>query len=199
MIYLPVFLAGAVCAANLRRVHSAAETINESPRRAVWWALVLAASVLCISGYRTIGNLDLVKPWTIINHVGPWMTVVGCMGIVFLAFGSMRAQALLNGRLGQWLGRISFSLYLVHVPIIVTMAFALGGTLWWVAILLGIPLSLAFAAFFTWFIEHPAQRLAKYSGRWLADRFGQKMPTQLTDGSLSADGLRTKPESTDRV
>lgn len=44
------------------------------------------------------------------------LAVVGCMGIVFVAIGWPEANRILNSSWIQWMGRVSFGLYLIHVP-----------------------------------------------------------------------------------
>jgi len=64
----------------------------------------------------------------------------------------------------QWLGRVSFSLYLVHAPILASLCYLLGAERWWLACLIGIPLSLAVAALFHVLVERQAQDLAWQAG-----------------------------------
>jgi peptidoglycan/LPS O-acetylase OafA/YrhL len=67
----------------------------------------------------------------------------------------------------QWLGRISFSLYLTHDPIVVAVNTLLPiGMAWWTPVI-AIPLALVVAVLFFRFVEAPAHRLAKQVGGYL--------------------------------
>jgi len=67
-----------------------------------------------------------------------------------------------------WLGRVSFSLYLVHAPVLGTLGYLLGREHWWVACLIGVPISLAVAAAFYRWVEKPSHRLARRVGGYVA-------------------------------
>lgn len=88
----------------------------------------------------------------------------GAALLVILAVIWPRAQRALSVRPMQWLGRVSFSLYLVHAPILATLCYLLGAGQWWLACLLGVPLSLAVAALFHALVERRSQELASRAG-----------------------------------
>lgn len=70
-----------------------------------------------------------------------------------------------------WLGRVSFSLYLVHAPVLVAWLFLLQGSLpFWAVLLSGILVVLACAALLHWLVEVPSRRLARQVERRLATR-----------------------------
>ena len=94
-----------------------------------------------------------------------WSLVgVGSSGIILSAIGFGPFRSFLNARVSQFLGRISFSLYLIHVPILATLAYALGDAQWWLVGIIGLPLSLAAATVFHRYVELPSQRLAHRVG-----------------------------------
>lgn len=94
------------------------------------------------------------------------LAVVGCMGIVFVAIGWPEANRILNSSWIQWMGRVSFGLYLIHVPLLVTLAYAFGWENRGWALFIGIPASLVSAHFFTRWVEQPTHRLARRFGSW---------------------------------
>jgi peptidoglycan/LPS O-acetylase OafA/YrhL len=168
LMYMPTFLIGSVTAANLDKVVAAAAAINSSRRHTLWWSLILLASLISISGFRVTESMEFVKPYTLINHVLSTTTVLGYAGFLFIAMGCNSAKRFLGTRTFQWLGARSFSLYLVHVPILATLGFALIGHEW-VAVVIGIPLSIVVAAVYARFVEQPCHRFAKRVGRsWKA-------------------------------
>ena len=67
----------------------------------------------------------------------------------------------------QWVGRRAFSLYLVHEPLLVAIAFALGASLAPLpfVILVAIAGLVVCALFFRW-VEMPSHRLARNAGAW---------------------------------
>ena len=186
---LPVFLIGSIAAVHLDRLGSVAQRINRSSRHSLWWTLTFAASILLITGAGFTASIGLQKPFTAITHLLGALVVVGGMGIVFLSIGSRAAQVVLGSRPAQWLGRVSFSLYLIHVPIVVTLAYAIGWSRWWLALVIGIAVSLIGAEAFTRLIEQPAHRLSRRVGRWVSGRRGI---AETPEAPLN-DGLRTVP------
>ncbi|HET6399306.1 MAG TPA: acyltransferase, partial [Candidatus Thermoplasmatota archaeon] len=59
---------------------------------------------------------------------------------------------------GVWLGRISYSLYLIHIPVLM-VAHGLVGLPFWAYLLVGTGLCLAASALFFWAVERPCLRL----------------------------------------
>jgi peptidoglycan/LPS O-acetylase OafA/YrhL len=98
-----------------------------------------------------------------------WSLVgMGAVGVILCAIGFGGFENFLNHRSNQFLGRISFSLYLIHVPIVATLAFTLGDAQWWLVGIIGLPLSLAAATLFHRYVEVPSQRLAHRVGARVA-------------------------------
>ena len=86
----------------------------------------------------------------------------GCTGAAG-AFGTTGAM--------RWLGRRSFSLYLVHEPIVVTVAYLLGATRNAALVLVtGLPVSLLVAEVFGRVCEVPSHRLAQRVGSRFSGR-----------------------------
>ncbi len=90
---------------------------------------------------------------------------VGAAGLIVVAIGSPFARRLLEARPVLWLGKVSFSLYLVHAPILATLAFSFGDERWWLVGIVGVPLSLLIAAGFFQLVERPSHGLARRVGR----------------------------------
>jgi peptidoglycan/LPS O-acetylase OafA/YrhL len=92
---------------------------------------------------------------------GGALVVIGAGLAVVAPLVDPRCAALLRRPVMQWLGHRSFSLYLVHEPIVIALAFALGGPPFWVLLPVAGGASLAVAAGFHRLVERPAQRLAR--------------------------------------
>jgi peptidoglycan/LPS O-acetylase OafA/YrhL len=169
LMYMPTFLIGAVMAANLNKLRAAAESLNRSRWHTVYWWLILVGSAAAIWGSRFTDSLDLVKPFTIINHVFAATFALGFTGVIFIVMGNHTATRFLTAKFSQWLGSLSYSMFLVHVPILATLGFALLSNQWIVP-LIGIPLSFIVAMLFSRFVEIPAHRFGKMIGRRVASR-----------------------------
>ena len=160
--YMPIFMLGCLLAFHTDRLR---------PRRVpatATLALTLLGIVLLTTGYWAqdtgIGSAGSLAALAI---------VVGACVIVWLAIVSQSARDVLDTRPVRWLGSRSFSLYLVHEPIVVALAFALGGrpgvgTL----LLIAVPLSLLVAEVFWVVVENPSIKAARALGRLARGRAG---------------------------
>lgn len=156
LVYFPLFLAGSLFATRLTE-------LGDRSRPGSRWRLPLLGA---------LGGILLIASWLSRSFEPPQMlqrTLWGLAGAgaALLVVAAVRWPAMrdvLEIRPVQWLGRISFSLYLTHVPIIATMAYLFGPDRWWAACLLSIPLSLAVAVLFQHWVEAPSHRLARAAG-----------------------------------
>lgn len=86
--------------------------------------------------------------------------------VVVLASAFWRPSArLLESPALQWLTLISFSLCLVHEPIIVAIRILTVDVSPWVGITISIPLAFMLAWFFARYVEKPSHRLAQLVGK----------------------------------
>lgn len=177
LVYLPVFLLGTVIAVHLDDLRALAARPRVRPFLPILFA---AACGLLIASW-------LARPITTrggsADHVLWGLSAVGAALIVVLAIVWPRAARVLDTAPAQWLGRVSFSLYLIHAPILGTLGYALGPDRWWLACLLGIPLSLLLAPVFHRLVERPSHRLSRTVGAWcgarasaIGDRLGRAQP-----------------------
>jgi peptidoglycan/LPS O-acetylase OafA/YrhL len=161
--FLPSFLVGALIAVKLDDVKDVANMVNRGPARNLVWSIFTAigAMVLISSwfvaplfpvGSRIIQLLNALSP------VGAGMIVVACIGWGFLEWA-------LSTRLFRWAGKISFSLYLVHVPVLVFTAYALRGFDLRLTIVVGAALAIVVGCVFHWLIESKSHVLARQLGR----------------------------------
>lgn len=158
MLYLPMFMIGTIMAVEWRRLEAVASRINGHHQAAyVWMAAMVAAGLL------------LMCPWmlmlTPVSSAGldasKGLVLVGAALVVFIAWHWDLAGKFLTWKPVQWLGTMSFSLYLVHEPLVIAVAYLLGDELLWVAIPTGIAVSLLGAALFFHIVERPSHVLAK--------------------------------------
>lgn len=167
--YLPAFFVGAVIAVRLDLVRNAADRINRRWFRHPLWALLTVGSALL-----------LIAPWLVGPGVGQipeldpvlkGLVPIAAAGLVVAALGWTPLRALFESRPLQFLGAISFSLYLVHVPIIIFSTYLFAGQAWYVPLLFAIPLAVLVAVGFRWLIEKRSHGWSKAVGAWASDRY----------------------------
>jgi peptidoglycan/LPS O-acetylase OafA/YrhL len=98
---------------------------------------------------------------------------------VALAAADPLVSRLLRRPTPQWLGRVSYSLYLTHLPILLClMAVFSGPSAAAYASLIGIPLSLLFAELFFRWVESPFMALSRRVGLRLARARQAQLPAE---------------------
>lgn len=167
--YLPAFFVGAVIAVRLDVVRNTADRINRRWFRHPLWALLTVGSALL-----------LIAPWLVGPGVGripeldsalKGLVPLAAAGLVVAALGWTPLRALFESRPLQFLGAISFSLYLVHVPIIIFSTYLFAGQAWYVPLLFAIPLAVLVAVGFMWLIEKRSHGWSKAVGSWASARY----------------------------
>jgi peptidoglycan/LPS O-acetylase OafA/YrhL len=144
------FLFGIAVAANRHRIAALAS-------RWKGWAAV---------GALTIGCLMWWLPWPVEHDR---MVGVGAAIILAGILASERAQGWLTNKPLLWLGRQSYSLYLIHVPLLMVVVIAFNGVVPIASFCVVIPAIIACAEVFRRRVEMPsvalAQRMTGYSTR----------------------------------
>lgn len=88
---------------------------------------------------------------------------LGAASIVALALGWRRAAQAAERQSLQWLGSRSFSLYLIHLPLLLSLLVLFRSPL--LVGVLGLPLSIVLADVFHRLVEAPAHRLSRWIGQ----------------------------------
>lgn len=180
LVYLPTFFVGCLIAVRLPDLTRWA---RERRRPALWLAAAVGSALLLIASWWT---RPFVPASSALGDALWGLAGAGAAGLILVAIGSPLAARLLETRPVRWLGQVSFSLYLVHAPILATLAFAWGDERWGLVALVGVPLSLVVAWAFFRVVERPAHRVARAAGARVAALFS---PT-------SGDGRGASPEPT---
>jgi peptidoglycan/LPS O-acetylase OafA/YrhL len=155
LVCLPIFGVGVLMSA---RRHTLVEWATKIGR---WgWAGLLVLSVVLLSSRWIFPQFP----------VGIATATIGGIFVLFAFIGCRMAVSLGNNSLVHWLGTRSFSLYLVHEPIVVSVSFSLHATDPVVVAAIAIPLSLLAAEGFFRLVERPSHRLAQRAGRVVTDR-----------------------------
>jgi peptidoglycan/LPS O-acetylase OafA/YrhL len=164
---LPVFFLGSILAVKLSGLERLIARINAmKTKNLLWLSTLLLGLVLMIPAAFVPVLFTMPHGWTLIQLgwvIGAVLIVVACLGWRSLA-------SVLEARVPAWFGKISFSLYLVHVPVLVTLAFLWGGKHWPLVGLIGIPLSIAVGWAFYVLVERPSHRLAQYVSHRVRDK-----------------------------
>lgn len=151
LFYSHHFTVGAIIAFNLSWIR---RQMGKAPD---WVALVLLA----------VGLLIMQARWSTVSVVQAAMVGVGSAAVIVAAISSPSIQKVLSLPFLVWLGEISYSFYLVHVPIILTLVLVLHAYVPIWLIVVSVPLiSLLVASLYHRFIALPAVAL----GRRLAPR-----------------------------
>jgi peptidoglycan/LPS O-acetylase OafA/YrhL len=165
--YLAVFAVGVLLAGRMTLLSSWALRVGRLRCSGVVW-LALSGSALTLLLSEVWVRLAVADPryWQLVGRPG---AVLGAALLVVCCLHAPGPRRLLSARPLQWLGTVSFALYLVHEPIVVSVATVAGPTRTGVLVTLvaGTLGSLAAAALFHRLVEQPSTRLAERFGRWV--------------------------------
>jgi peptidoglycan/LPS O-acetylase OafA/YrhL len=162
LMYLPVFLVGVIMAVGWSPLSSGMLKIANHRFGTLIWITIYMSTALLLSAHWILWSFGVDDPVVL---AGSQMLVLsGAAALVICAALGPLAKKLLESFWAQWLGRISFSLYLVHAPILIFFVYLFGGNQWLKPVLLAVPTSLLVAQIFHWCIEGPSHRLAKAVG-----------------------------------
>ena len=162
--YLPIFAIGAVLGAERERIR---ELTRSWPRFA--WFVVAATGLF-------LANAEWISPEQPIPGVEAVVTV-GATLIVLLFVSCGSAKRLGDTAVAQWLGRVSFSLYLVHLPIILAGVTLLRSVSLPLALAVSVAASFVAAELFYRYVEQPSHRLSMAAGRAVARRTQRRART----------------------
>jgi peptidoglycan/LPS O-acetylase OafA/YrhL len=113
--FVPFFILGAICAKYFQPIRTRLSSLS-LPAKVAWVVVSLF-----VYGSRPLFELNSIAPATrdfLINQV----VGLGGAGLI-LAAGSMgRVDTFLRARVCQFAGRISYSFYLIHFPILIAIA-----------------------------------------------------------------------------
>ncbi len=160
--YAAIFSIGSFLAQHRASLQARASALRKSTF--VW--LLLLSFLLITYGQGLPSLIRRFEPLT------DWPVVAGCCGLMLAAISSPKASAVLRTGALQFLGRISYSLYLVHATVLFTLVHLFYGRLP-LAVILGMFLLLSFAL--SWLFHVAVEMPATEAGR----RFTARAPVQL--------------------
>jgi peptidoglycan/LPS O-acetylase OafA/YrhL len=152
---------------DLRRL---AAWIERSRLSGVVWTFLTLSSVGLLLAEWVFRGLHVPTATWVVNT--PPMVALGGALACFIVLGWPAADRLFSGRFLQWSGRISFSLYLVHEPVAVSIAgLVTPGTIGaLITVVLTCAISVALAVLLHRYVEAPCQRWSRDLGKGV-DRF----------------------------
>lgn len=160
LVYVPVFVLGAT--AGWRWGHLG--TI--APERPAPWATPAALACLVLI---TIGWWPGLEG-PVAGRLAAAVSLAAVAALVALAVRAGALRGVLRSRAVQYLGALSFSLYLVHEPVIVATRLLMASWSPWLVA----PLAVAVTAPLTWlfrrYVEAPSHRLSRRAGQWVSSR-----------------------------
>ena len=161
--YLPVFTVGAVM--GWAWGHNPAP-VPERPRP---WATAQALVCLLLITLAWWPGMESHTAQRLANAV----TLAAAAYLVHLVVRAGALRGLLRSRTVQYLGLMSFSLYLVHEPVVVSLRLLTHSmSPWWVLVLAPL-VSAPLTWLFQRYIEAPSHRLARRTGALASARFAQ--------------------------
>jgi peptidoglycan/LPS O-acetylase OafA/YrhL len=159
--YMTVFGFGVLLFIHRGRIAQAARRLPGF----VWPVLFLVVVLLITSRWVAAGVPGVTNTAVSGTRV---LQVAGAVLLVIVAIHWGAARWFLETPAVQWLGSRSFSLYLIHDPIVSTTAILLGGRANPAIVLtIALPVSLALAEVFFHAVERPSHKLARRLGKAL--------------------------------
>jgi peptidoglycan/LPS O-acetylase OafA/YrhL len=169
-LYLPPFMLGTLIAFQHERIDSLRGRLERrgGPRtrltEAGLWAA--AAAGLTANWWLRVGDFAPAghSP-AAASRLAPVLIALGACAALAAALAGPRTRRLLETRPMQWAGTRSYSLYLVHEPVVVGTAFALGGAPGLPRLaLVAVPAALLVTEAFHRAVERPSHALARRAG-----------------------------------
>lgn len=155
-MFLPMFALGVLMAVRRESLAGLADTLGCRQ----WSTLALAALLLLTVRWWTPAPEAVTMP----------LAAIGAGLTVFAFMGWETARRAGVAPIGQWLGHRSFSIYLIHEPVIVSLAFLLPASYRPLVALVGVCLALLAGEAFYRCVELPALQAARRVGRIVVAR-----------------------------
>jgi len=148
------------------------EAVARKISRLSWpWQLFLCIAVIgcfCKGDYAggELASGDKISLFAAEPILVDYVRGVGAVGLIAVALGVQKIQKALGHKILTWLGHVSYSLYLIHIPILYVLSQTIGAT--WTLVPLSLAviiLSLGAAELMARYIEKPGIRLGKHLAR----------------------------------
>ena len=177
--FMPVFMLGVVIAFRLDDVRGACAWLT-SRVRGVMPVLLALGIVLATARWTVLGLTASEGPLVLVATV--W-SILGVTVIVLVVLTWEPVAAALSQAPARFLGARSYSLYLVHLPVVTALTAAIGVDRYWLLLPVCLVASLAAAEVFYRLVERPAHLLSRRVRNALRRR-----PVALADAGSSVGG-----------
>lgn len=167
LTYMAMFAAGSLVAKEIDHLRRALSRLKATH----WCFLGGMALVLATARW----TLTLFAPNDFVSNLSTIPAFLGCLLLVIIASFCPGTQRLLQSGPLQWFGKISFSLYLTHEPIVIATAFFFGRNNLGLVPLIAIPVAFVVALLFFKFIEAPSHALSVYAGNRFKPRTSESI------------------------
>lgn len=160
LFYLSMFGVGVLTACRWPTLEDLARRWSAG-RRWFWPTVVVLGALLTTARWNLTGlgaDPPLARQLAVLAVPGVWL-------LLLAAAFSPSARAVCERPFLQWAGRVSFSLYLVHEPIVLAARFLTEPASPWLAIALAVPVAVLVAVLFERHVESRFHRLAQRVGR----------------------------------
>jgi peptidoglycan/LPS O-acetylase OafA/YrhL len=160
--FVPVFGLGVLMAAEYDRIRAWGHRIrSDFHGNSSWWILGVGSLLLLNSRWTTYLMTTDPKRLAIMLPLAACLSILGACLAIFMALEGPWRKVLERPAL-SWLGTRSFSLYLVHAPIIVSAGVVLGQRVSAITLVaLALPVSLVVAELFHRAVERPGQYVSR--------------------------------------
>jgi peptidoglycan/LPS O-acetylase OafA/YrhL len=183
--YVPMFVAGALLAARRERIRD-------------WWSGLPRG--IRIAWLPAGVTMYTIKWWAFHGNVGfpsDWVVAAGATMLIVAAFAAPRARAALRTRPLLFLGRVSYSLYLLHALVLLALLNLLYGRVPLALILVAAPLlSIGAAALGYRLVESPAMARGRRVASGLPTRLG---PARVRQEAVPAPAERASSRDDQQV
>ena len=149
-VYMPMFGVGVLMAWGREDLHRWAARL----RNAQWFGLMTLAGILLCAQWISYHSQIYIA-----------LATVGGSLLVFAFVAWPPTIRLGNSPVLRWLGGRSFSLYLIHEPVVLAITFGMKSSDVLLVAMFGIPVSLLAAELFFRLVEQPSQKLAFLGGK----------------------------------
>ena len=162
LTYMSMFAVGSALAYAWGRLARAHDAVEQKIGLAACGLLAPAAVVATVAlQLLPMFGLNTANPDLAATNMFVSMLAITAAIVLIGLTSSMRA--VFESRIMHWLGAVSFSLYLVHEPVLLAFTYSTRADTVWV--LAGLALCFPVAQLFYWFVEKPSHRVAQRVGK----------------------------------
>ncbi|MFD1705950.1 acyltransferase family protein [Siminovitchia sediminis] len=160
--YISLFILGGLLAKHRKVIIDVYKELNYSFK----WLILIASYLVYNFSELVIGKVYEITGFGIISTyffiILEYGVAIGALGFMISAMGSSRVQKFLMAKPIVFFGKISYSLYLYHLPVILVLIYVLHEVLpLWVISILAFPIIIGVSAVAWFLIEKPSIKIGR--------------------------------------